>query len=140
MTRTLLLLVSIISIALSAAAQRGAPRIGKHAITLQWISWEKPGSAQITRSKDGTYRILGRQRNDDRRDSLRIDGRLTVVTEKELRFVGKIITRIHDIYEGEPCVRDGEYVFLITGKRKYWRLQEMLNCSGVETDYVDIYF
>lgn len=121
-------------------AQSGAPRVGRHSITLQWISWEKPGSVQITKARNGTYRIVGRQRSDDRQDSLRIDGRLTVVSPKELRFTGKIITRIHHIYEGKPCVRDGDYSFLFTGQRKYWRLQDMLNCSGVETDYVDIYF
>ena len=125
---------------LMVAAQSGTPRIGRHAISLQWISWEKPGSAQITKAKDGTYRIIGRQRSDDRRDSLHIDGWLTVVSPAELRFTGKIITRVHHINEGAPCVRDGNYTFLATGKRRYWRLQESLNCSGVETDYVDIYF
>ena len=135
-----LLLLFLVLVSAKAHAQTGAPRIGKHAISLQWISWEKPGSAQITKAKDGTYRIVGRQRSDDRQDSLRIDGRLTVISPKELRFKGKIITRIHHIHEGAPCLREGDYTFLITGKRRYWRLQEMLNCSGVETDYVDIYF
>lgn len=130
----------LLIISMMTYAQSGAPRIGQHAISLQWISWDKPGSAQITKAKDGTFRIIGRQRSDDKQDSLRIDGKLMAISPTELRFTGKIITRIHHIHGGAPCIRDGEYTFLITGKRRYWRLQEMLNCSGVETDYVDIYF
>jgi hypothetical protein len=36
-------------------------------------------------------------------------------------------------------VRDGSYEFRITGRRRYWRLQQMEQCDGL-TDYVDIYF
>ena len=37
------------------------------------------------------------------------------------------------------CLRDGTYEFRVTGRRRYWRLQQMEACDGL-TDYVDIYF
>ena len=48
--------------------------------------------------------------------------------------------KISHINGGKPCAREGAMTFKITGKRRYWRLQEMNNpCDGV-TDYVDIFF
>jgi hypothetical protein len=48
--------------------------------------------------------------------------------------------QISHINNGEPCERTGEMTFAITGKRKYWRMQEMKSPCDVTTDYVDIYF
>ena len=54
------------------------------------------------------------------------------------RFRGRIaIVDAPD--RGRNCVRDGEYQFRVTGRRRYWRLQQMEQCDGL-TDYVDIYF
>jgi len=36
--------------------------------------------------------------------------------------------------------RSGEIFFLATGDRRFWRMQDLLNCDGSITDYVDIYF
>ena len=117
----ILITLCLLTVFTASAAQPGTPRPGLHAISLQWISWEKPGTAKITKAKDGTYSIVGRQCSDDGQDSLRIDGRLAVISPKELRFTGKIITCVHHIHEGARSVREGEYTFLITGKRRYWR-------------------
>ncbi len=135
------LILSLIMLAApcSLHAQGTALRTGRHGLTLQWISWEKQGAATVTKEGPG-YRIRGVQRSADEQDSCSINGRIQVVSPKELRFTGIIITRVSHIQAGEPCVRDGEYTFLSTGKRRYWRLQDMLNCDGVVTDYVDIYF
>jgi len=52
-----------------------------------------------------------------------------------------IWSQLVNLNNGEECVREGEYNFKATGKRQYWRLQEMDNCEGGNVvDYVDIYF
>ena len=48
-------------------------RVGKHNLTLQWISWDKPGSATITQIK-GAYYIKGSQKSVTTTDSLTIEG------------------------------------------------------------------
>ena len=57
---------------------------------------------------------------------------------RSFTFRGRIaITDTPD--PGRNCLRDGTYEFRITGRRRYWRLQQMEQCDGL-TDYVDIYF
>ena len=111
---------------------------GKHELTLQWISWEKPGSVIIEASDDGLYTIKGSQTNNE--IYLKIDGKIKPLTDRELEFDGKIEHNAHSISDGKPCVRTGKQLFKATGTRKYWRLQNMLSCDGATTDYVDIYF
>jgi hypothetical protein len=115
--------------------------IGRHLLSLQWISWDYFGTATVTNSK-GVYRIKGEQkgRGASTGDYLRIDGTITSIDAREFAFKGKIEMRVSHINNGEPCLRDGEYTFAITGKRKYWRLQEMDDPCDAATDYVDIYF
>lgn len=115
---------------------------GKHPLTLQWISWDFPGSALITEGEDGWYKISGQQ--IDRKNSqnyLKIKGKIRPLTAKELEFEGTIETKVQTINAGKPCIRTGRKIFRATGTRKYWRLQDMINCEGgTVTDYVDIYF
>lgn len=112
---------------------------GKHALTLQWISWDKPGSVVITQSENGWYTIKGSQTGE--KDSyLRINGRIKPLNDRELEFEGTIEHNAHLITAGEPCIRTGKQLFKATGTRKYWRLQNMISCDGTSTDYVDIYF
>lgn len=113
--------------------------LGRHLMSLQWISWDYFGQATVTNSR-GIYRIKGEQKGRGTDDFLRIDGVIRSIDAKQFTFEGTIITQISHINGGEPCTRDGEFVFRITGSRKYWRLMDMDNpCDGV-TDYVDIYF
>lgn len=115
--------------------------LGKHLFSLQWISWDYFGTATVTNDR-GVYRIKGEQKGRGRgnTDYVRIDGVVTHIAAKEFTFAGTIETRVSHINGGEPCVREGEMTFRITGNRKYWRLQEMDNpCDGV-VDYVDIFF
>ena len=108
---------------------------GKHALTLQWISWDRPGSVMIKKGEDEWYDINGKQ--EAKGEYLRINGKIRVITELQLEFDGVIETLGPDsIY----CKREGLQTFLSTKNRQYWRLQNMLNCDGVITDYVDIYF
>ena len=118
--------------------------VGKHMLSLQWISWEYFGTANITKQADGTLRCTGEQlsRGDDSHigDYLKIDGTVRIVSALDLEFTGTIRTKIYHINGGKPCIRDGYYEFASTQGRKYWRLQQMDNpCEGC-VDYVDIYF
>jgi hypothetical protein len=113
--------------------------LGRHKLSLQWISWDYFGVANVL-NRNGVLHLKGEQNSRDGNDYLKIDGVITSVDAKEFKFDGTITTKISHIAEGEPCERTGDMTFRITGKRKYWRLQEMDNpCDGV-TDYVDIYF
>ncbi len=112
---------------------------GRHDLTLQWISWDKPGSVIITASDDGWYTIKGNQ-TGEKNAYLKINGRIKPVNDRELEFEGTIEHHVHIITSGEPCVRTGKQLFKATGTRKYWRLQNMISCDGTTTDYVDIYF
>lgn len=119
-----------------AAAKR---LLGRHKISLQWISWHYFGTATVT-NKGGVYRLKGEQKGRGSSDLVSVDGLIKQVDAKEFRFEGKVITQVSHINGGKPCERTGEMIFRITGKRKYWRLQQIDNpCDGV-ADYVDIYF
>ena len=113
--------------------------LGKHMLSLQWISWDYFGSATVT-NKDGVFYLKGRQKGRGNTDFVEIDGIITRIDLKQFKFDGKITIQISHINSGEPCLREGEMTFAITGKRKYWRLQEMDNPCDPVTDYVDIYF
>ncbi|HKP68444.1 MAG TPA: hypothetical protein VJV05_04120 [Pyrinomonadaceae bacterium] len=122
----------------AAAAQKLA---GRHMLSLQWISWDYFGVANVTNRAD-VYSIKGEQkgRGQSASDFVKIDGTITSIDAKEFGFKGVITMQVSHINEGKPCVRDGEFTFKITGTRKYWRLVQMDNPCDQATDYVDIYF
>jgi hypothetical protein len=113
--------------------------LGRHMLSLQWISWEVFGTAMVE-DRDGTYVLTGSQRQRGGDDVLEIDGIVTRVDATEFTFRGKITTRVSYINGGAPCVRDGEYTFVIRGSRKYWRMTPFDNPCDEAADYVDIYF
>ena len=113
--------------------------LGRHKLSLQWISWDYFGTASVT-NKGGVYSIKGEQKGRGNGDYVRIEGTIVSIDPKQFVFQGSIITRISHINGGEPCTRQGDLTFRITGKRKYWRLMEMDNPCDTATDYVDIYF
>lgn len=112
--------------------------MGRHKIALQWISWDFFGRANVT-EKRGVMYLKGRQDGGEK-NFVTVDGIITSVSEKEFTFDGKVVTQVSHINGGEPCTREGEMTFRITGKRKYWRLMEMDNPCDQVTDYVDIFF
>jgi hypothetical protein len=113
--------------------------LGKHKISLQWISWDYFGVANVT-NKAGVYRLKGEQKGKGTTDFVKVDGRITRIDAREFKFDGKVVTQISHINNGKPCERTGGMTFRITGTRKYWRMQQIDNpCDGV-ADYVDIYF
>lgn len=114
--------------------------MGRHMLSLQWISWEKFGSATVS-EKDGTLFIKGEQVSKDKKnDYLKIDGIITEVSPKQFKFRGKVLTRVSFINDGKECVRDGDLTFAVKGNRKYFRMKEMDNPCDTATDYVDVYF
>jgi len=121
--------------------QAKAMLLGRHKLSLQWISWDYFGIATVT-ERAGVMAIKGEQRGRGREntDFVTVEG--TIVSIDKSRFIlqGKIITRVSHINGGKPCERSGDFTFKITGKRKYWRMQEMNNPCDEAADHVDIYF
>ena len=113
--------------------------LGKHLFSLQWISWDYFGTANVT-DKDGLLYLRGEQKSRDNDDVLSIDGVVTELNRYDFTFRGTIVTKVSHINGGAPCVREGELTFKITGKRKYWRLQQMNSPCEEVVDYVDIFF
>jgi hypothetical protein len=115
--------------------------LGRHKLSLQWVSWDYFGVATVS-SHGGVYSVKGEQRGRgiSKGNYVTVDGIITSIDAKEFAFRGKIVTRVDHINGGEPCVRDGDFTFKITGKRRYWRLQQMDSPCDQATDYVDIYF
>lgn len=148
--RSALLLAAVLLVAATPAAARDdAPKtvvndaaarrllLGRHMLSLQWVSWDRFGVATVT-ERAGTLYVKGEQRNGS--DFVTLDGVITRVDATEFAFRGTIVTQVSHINGGKPCTRDGEFTFAIKGGRKYWRLQQMDNPCDVAADYVDIYF
>ena len=124
--------------------------VGKHMLSLQWISWKNFGSVTITKEADGTLSCHGEQLavncadaeegNKTNGDYVKLDGTIQIVDETHLIFTGDICEKVYHINNGEECLRQGTYDFIATGKRKYWRLQDITNPTGECADYIDIYF
>ncbi len=113
--------------------------LGKHRLSLQWISWDYFGTATVT-DKGGVLSLKGEQKSRKDSDFVRIDGTITEINAKDFVFDGRVSTQISYINGGKPCLRTGKMTFKITGTRKYWRLMEMDNPCEAVTDYVDIFF
>lgn len=110
---------------------------GNSGLTLQWISWDYRGRVQVS-DRGGRIHLSGTQAVRSGPGRLTIDGDVVEIGATSFTFRGRIV--ISDTPDaGRNCVRDGQYEFRITGRRRYWRLQEMEMCDGL-TDYVDIYF
>lgn len=116
-----------------------AQLVGKHKFQLHWISWGKWKDLAdlVVIDRAGTLSLKARQAKAG--DYVEIEGTVVKVEAKEFTFQGRIVTRVSYKNEGKPCERNGEMTFKITGKRRYWRLQEMQSPCDVTTDYVDIF-
>jgi len=131
----------VLIFAVPAFSQVKPIRTGLHAFTIQWITFNKknPGSVMVKSLGSGKYSIEGEQRDKNKNEYVTIKGTFTP-SGQQLYFDGKIVSRIAYINNGNPCESTGAAVFKASGKRKYWRLQSMLNCDGTTTDYIDIFF
>ena len=117
--------------------------IGEHELNLQWLDDNSGrGNATVAEQADKMLTLKGLQQQDAN-NYLSIDGLITAINEQSFIFEGKIIITLDDFNQGEPCERSGTMTFLITGGRKFWRLQEIENPCDKESnlvDYVDLYF
>lgn len=116
-------------------------RTGWHSFTIQWIEVDKksPGKVYIKKIGADEYSVEGEQRDSKTKDYVTIKGTI-LYQGSVLKFNGKIVTKINFINAGQPCELNGLSIFKASGNRKYWRLQQMLNCDGSTTDYIDIFF
>ena len=145
-------LISCLAPLLAAAAAQAAPepartivtdpaalaRLRRNGgITLQWISWDRRGQVQVSEA-GGRVHLSGSQRARGGAGRLELDGDVVEIGTAGFTFRGHIAI-VDTPDPGRNCVRDGTYEFRITGRRRYWRLQQMEQCDGL-TDYVDIYF
>jgi hypothetical protein len=150
--KKLLILCLMLSVAVCTNAQKKTVKkkavsptearvIGKHLLTLQWISWDYYGSCNITKEKDGTLKCVGEQLSKEAPgDYVRLDGTVEIVDKDHLKFTGTIAIRVHYNNGGQECLREGTFDFVTKPGRKYWRLQQQDNpCEGI-VDYVDIYY
>ncbi len=112
--------------------------LGRHSFSLQWISWKKFGVADIRRDASGRLTVEARQTLNG--DEAVVKGRVTVMDDRTFVVDGEVMTRVSHINGGNACIRSGSFTFKATGKRKYWRMQEMTNPCEDVVDYVDIYF
>lgn len=104
-------------------------------ITLQWLWTDTRGHLQAT-DADNVVSIEGTQRNGDK--SLSIKGDIVSIDKDRFTFRGTILM-VNAPEPGRHCARTGDFEFKATGKRRYWRLQQMQSCDHL-TDYVDIYY
>ena len=142
----LILLIGVLAVLGSAQTKTvikdqkaGKMMLGRHKISLQWISWDYFGLANVT-NKKGMFYLSGEQKGRKSTDFVKVDGIITSISGNEFTFEGKVTTQVTHINGGKPCTREGEMVFRVTGKRKYWRLQAIDNPCDSVADYVDIYF
>ncbi|MFV0388232.1 MAG: hypothetical protein ACK5NT_05705 [Pyrinomonadaceae bacterium] len=112
--------------------------VGKHLLSLQWISWEKFGTATVAEKKGVLY-LKGAQFSNDKSEYIKIEGFISEVGRYNFKFTGKIEMLISHINGNKVCTREGDFNFAITKKRSFWRLQEMENPCDDVVDYVDIY-
>ncbi|WP_260986130.1 hypothetical protein [Bordetella genomosp. 13] len=104
-------------------------------ISVQWLWTDERGKLDAV-DDNGVIRLQGGHANAS--GSVEIKGDVVAISADRFTFRGTILI-VDAPDKGRRCERTGDYEFRATGKRKYWRLQQMQVCDGL-TDYVDIYY
>lgn len=104
-------------------------------VTLQWLWSAQRGKMNAIDDND-VVRLEGTQANHE--GTLKVKGEVVSIGRDSFVLRGTILI-LDAPDKGRRCERTGDYEFKATGKRKYWRLQQMEACGGL-TDYVDIYY
>ncbi len=94
--------------------------LGKRMFGVQFI-WDGYGTALIKQA-DKVLTIDGAQYSKDKKDYCKINGQIEVINERKFKVIGQISTNINSCCG--QIENTGEFVFLRSGKRKYWRLQD----------------
>lgn len=113
--------------------------VGKHNLSLQWLSFEHPFGTLTVEEKDGKLHGSGEQRGKGG-DRLTVTGVIVGADARSIVLDGTVEYAVRTITGAKPCTKTGKLWFRASGTRKYWRLQDMASCEGGTTDYVDIYF
>ncbi len=118
--------------------------VGKHLLTVQWLSWGglRDAGKLVVKDLGTVLSAEGEQlgRGENAGDYLKISGNILSASKDGFVFEGDILIRVHHNANGEECKRSGTFTFKTKGGRKYWRLQEMDSPCDTATDYVDVYF
>ncbi len=118
----------------AAAAQRLRTNKG---LTLQWIDWNRRGTARVTVS-GGVWTLRGEQTERGGPGKLWLEGRVTEIGRDYFLFDGTVsMTDTPD--HGRQCAKQDVWRFAITQNRRYWRIRTFEWCDGL-TDYIDVYF
>lgn len=104
-------------------------------VTVQWL-WSAQRGKLNAKDVNDVVRIDGEQANFE--GTLKINGEIVSIDSDRFIFRGTILI-LDAPDKGRRCERTGDYEFRATGKRKYWRLQQMESCDRL-TDYVDIFY
>lgn len=104
-------------------------------VTLQWL-WSDERGHLVATDKNDVVSIAGTQENAE--GALDIKGDIVSIDKDRFLFRGTILI-VDAPDQGRRCERTGDFEFKATGKRRYWRLQQMQTCDHL-TDYVDIYY
>ena len=114
--------------------------LGKHMLSLQWISWKDFGICTIAKDSNGVLHCKVEQRSKENNDFLMIDGTISIVNSTHIIFKGTIDILVDYLNNGKVYKRNGSINFKARGNRRFWRLQEMERNNDVCVDYVDIFF
>ncbi|AZS82657.1 hypothetical protein ELS24_17640 [Achromobacter spanius] len=104
-------------------------------VSVQWL-WSAERGHLNAKDVNDVVRIDGTQANFE--GTLKINGEIVSIDKDRFTFRGTILI-LDAPDKGRRCERTGDYEFRATGKRKYWRLQQMESCDRL-TDYVDIFY
>lgn len=104
-------------------------------VTVQWLWSAQRGKLNAIDDND-VVRLEGTQANFE--GTLKIKGEVVSIDSDRFVFRGTILI-LDAPDKGRRCERTGDYEFKATGKRKYWRLQQMESCGRL-TDYVDVFY
>ena len=111
--------------------------VGNHLFSLQWIESKYYGTCEIKKEGE-TLKCVALHESDNKKDYLKMEGDITIVSDNHLRFTGTILRKVHYLYNGREYKRNGTFDFKAWGTRKYWRGQDMNTPDGY--DYIDIFF
>src|SRR5262245_35868522 len=83
-------------------ARAKARLLGKHRLSLQWISWDYFGTVAVT-EVNGLIKLSGEQKSRSNSDFVRIEGIVTTIDAGTFTFLGTITQRIGELNAGQPC-------------------------------------
>ena len=75
-------------------ANAGKMLLGKHKLSLQWISWDYFGTAIVT-NKNGVLYLKGEQKQRGGKDYLKVDGTIASIDKNEFTILNTLVKAMH---------------------------------------------